>query len=374
MNQYIYRLLTPNVLEGVNTFQTVVITGPRQSGKTTLCRHLFPDYSYADLDDITLRTSVMENPVGFLDSLGDRAVIEEVHHVPELMTMIQERTAESPDRRYIPTDRGTYSVPRSLAGHAAVFSLLPLSLTEAEYILASQPVDDIIIAGMYPEIISGQSQPGTYYRKYYNTYVERDLRDHINKKNLLAFDRFIRLMAMRIGSEFNASALARETGVSSVTIKEWFGILTGTYIAFPLTPYHNGQSKPLTKMPKIYFHDTGLACFLLGIDNEEKLQTHQMRRALFENLAVTQLLKQRYNRGIDPMMYFYRDKTGLEIDAVAAEGDTLRIYEIVSGKTVRRGFSDRMKRARLTIAGISSATVIYEGESNPPVTLNIRDL
>lgn len=378
MTQYIYRTLTPNVLEANKHFPVVVITGSRQSGKTTLCRHLFQSYDYVNLDDITMRLSAMENPVGFLDSLGDNAIIEEIIYVPELMAIIKDKIAEHPARRYILTGRSDFSVSTAyrqlLAVGTAQFTLLPLSLVEAEYLVAAKSIDDIIVGGLFPLVAGGVSSQVGFYRNYYNTYVERDLRDHINTRNLLAFDKFMRLMAMRIGTEFNASALAREVGVSSVTIKEWFSILTGSYIAFPQMPYHAGKSKPQTKMPKIYFYDTGLLCFLLGIDSEEKLRCHPMRAQLFKNLAITALFKNRYNRGDDPSVYFYRDKSGLDIDAVVKEGDTLRLYEITPGQTIRRGFSDRMKKAKGSLSGVISTATIYEGESLPPVTLNIRDI
>lgn len=378
MTSYIYRTLTPNVLDGHKQFPVVLITGPRQSGKTTLCRHLYPDYGYANLDDISMRLSAMDNPVGFLDSLGDNAVIEEITYVPELMAIIKDKIAESQERRYILTARGKLSVsdvtPESHGGKSAQFTLLPLSLVEAEYLVAAKSIDDIIVGGLFPLVAGGESSQVRFYRNYYNTYVERDLRDHINTRNLLAFDKFMRLMAMRIGTEFNASALAREVGVSSVTIKEWFSILTGSYIAFPQMPFHAGKSRPQTKMPKIYFYDTGLVCFLLGIDSEEKLRSHPMRGPLFKNLAITELLKNRYNRGDDPSVYFYRDKSGLDIDAVVKEGDTLRLYEITPGQTIRRGFSDRMKKAKAALSGVISTATIYEGEGIPPVALNIRDI
>lgn len=378
MTQYIYRTLTPNVLEANKHFPVVVITGSRQSGKTTLCRHLFQSYDYVNLDDITMRLSAMENPVGFLDSLGDNAIIEEIIYVPELMAIIKDKIAEYPARRYILTGRSDFSVSTAyrqlLAVGTAQFTLLPLSLVEAEYLVAAKSIDDIIVGGLFPPVAGGKSSQVGFYRNYYNTYVERDLRDHINTRNLLAFDKFMRLMAMRIGTEFNASALAREVGVSSVTIKEWFSFLTGSYIAFPQMPYHAGKSKPQTKMPKIYFYDTGLVCFLLGIDSEEKLRSHPMRGPLFKNLAITELFKNRYNRGDDPSVYFYRDKSGLDIDAVVKEGDTLRLYEIIPGQTIRRGFSDRMKKAKVALPGVISTATIYEGESIPHVTLNIRDI
>ena len=378
MTSYLYRQLTPNVLEGNKQFPVVVIAGPRQSGKTVLCRHLFPDYDYADLDDISVRLSAMENPVGFLGSLGDRAIIEEIMYVPELLTIIKDKIAESPEYRYILTGRKNFPVSDAtswpVGGLSARFILLPLSLVEAEYLVAAKTIDEIIVGGLFPRLTDGDSTFRLFYRHYYNTYIERDLRDHINARNLLAFDKFIRLMAMRISMEFNASALAREVGVSSVTIKEWFSILTGSYIAFPLTPYHDDGAKAQTKMPRIYFYDTGLVCFLLGIDSEEKLRSHPMRGQLFENLAINELLKNRYNRGNESGVYFYRDKSGLEVDAVVEEGGALRLYEITPGHTIRRDFSERMKKAYGPLTGAISSTAIYEGESLPPVALNIRDI
>ena len=184
----------------------------------------------------------------------------------------------------------------------------------------------------------------------------------------------MRMLAARIGSEFNASGFAREVGVSSVTIKEWLSILMTSYIAFPLMPYYVNLSKQLTKMPKVYFYDTGLACFLLGIDSEDKLRTHHMRGPLFENLAVCELLKNRYNKGKEPRVYFYREKSGLEVDAVAEEGGTLHLYEIKTGETLRKDYLSNMNEIASALTTPVVCSVIYNGESVPPVCINIRDI
>lgn len=378
MDKYIDRLLAPIVLNAHKYFPVIVITGPRQSGKTWLCRHLFSDYKYVNLEDITLRAGAAQDPTGFLDSLGKTAIIDEVQNVPELLSMIQVRVDNDPENHYILTGSSNFSLLRtisqSLAGRAALFTLLPFSLKEIENIVADRNINKIILEGLYPRVIARNIPPNIYYRSYYNTYVERDLRDLLKVKNILAFDKFMRLLATRIGSEFNASALSRETGVSSVTIKEWLSILTTSYIAFPLQPYYSNISKQLTKMPKIYFYDTGLACFLLGIDSEDKLKSHQMRGALFENLAICELTKRDYNQGNDPRLFFYREKSGIEVDALTEYKGVLNMYEIKSGETLHADYLKNLKDVALKISDKTISHVIYNGENLPPLTINIRNI
>lgn len=378
MSEYINRLLSTRILEAHEYFPVIIVTGPRQAGKSTLCRHLFPDYSYVNLEDISLRTDAMRNPIGFLDALGDRAIIDEVQNVPEIMSMIQVRVDEYKERKYVLSGSSNFSLLRtksqSLAGRAAIFTLLPFSLLEPKGILDMQSTDLIITEGLYPRVIAQNAPYNLYYKSYYNTYVERDLRDLLKVKNLMAFDKFMRLLASRIGSEFNASALAREAEVSSVTIKEWLSILMTSYIAFPLMPYSVNLSKRLTKMPKIYFYDTGLACFLLGIESEDVLKSHQMRGPLFENLAICELLKRRYNDGKDPQLYFYREHSGLEVDVVAEEGGGLHLYEIKSGATLRSSYMENIMKAKEILPNVKATTVIYDSEGYPPLSVNIRDI
>ncbi len=378
MSEYIDRTLSSSILDAHKYFPVIIVTGPRQSGKSTLCRHLFSDYNYVNLEDITFRTEAMRNPVGFLDSLGKKVIIDEVQNVPEILSMIQVRVDEFKDRKYVLTGSSNFSLLRtksqSLAGRAAYFTLLPFSLLEARPNVDNQTTDNIITEGLYPRVIANGAPFNLYYRGYYNTYIERDLRYLLKVKNIMAFDKFMRLLSARIGSEFNASSLAREAEVSSVTIKEWLSILMTSYIAFPLMTYYKNLSKRLTKMPKIYFYDTGLACFLLGIDNEEILKSHQMRGPLFENLAICELLKNRYNHGKDPGLYFYREKSGLEVDVIAEEGGGLHLYEIKSGETIRPEYYDNINALKRSQNNISGSTIIYDGDSLPPVCLNIRDI
>lgn len=377
MSEYIDRLVAPSILEAHRYFPVIEVTGPRQSGKSTLCRHLFPNYTYTNLEDISIRTEAMRNPVGFLDSLGDKAIIDEVQNVPDILSMIQVRVDEYKNRKYIITGSSNFSLLRtksqSLAGRVAIFTLLPFSLIETKRIMADKSVDNVILDGLYPRVIAQDPPIELYYSGYYNTYVERDLRDLLQIKNLMVFDTFIRLLAARIGSEFNASAIAREAGVSSVTVKEWMSILMTSYIAFPLLPYYKNISKRLTKMPKIYFYDTGFACFLLGIKNAEMLKTHQMRGPLFENLAICELLKRKFNEGKDPRLFFYREKSGVEVDAVSEEGGGLHLYEIKSGKTIRHEAYDSINILKRTLSNVQSSTIIFDGETFGSA-INIRDI
>lgn len=378
MNKYISRNVAVAVVEAAKYFPVLVICGPRQSGKTSLSRHLYPDYKYVNLEDISTRAAATSDPTLFLDSLGDNAIIDEAQNVPELLSMIQVRVDANASRRYIVTGSSNFSllnsISQSLAGRAAIFNLLPFSLAEIKPLAAERTIDRIIVDGLYPGVIAKNTPASLFYRSYYNTYVERDLRDLLKVKNILSFDTFMRLLAARIGSEFNAASLAREVGVSSVTISEWMSILTTSYIAFPLRPYFSNESKQFTKMPKVYFYDTGLACFLLGIENAQQLANHHLRGALFENLAICELVKRNYNSGKECRINFYREKSGMEVDAIVADGSLWNLYEIKSTDTFRVELSTNMKEVAKKLNNIKNTTVIYNGESIPPITLNIRDI
>lgn len=378
MSEYIFREITPQILEAREYFQVIVVTGPRQSGKTRLCTEIFSDYKYVNLEDIGQRALATEDPIGFIDSLGGKAIIDEVQNVPDILSMIQVRIDANPEYSYILTGSCDFalmkSITQSLAGRAALFTLLPFSLKEAKNMVKDLSIDKIILKGLYPKVISGGVPYSIYYRNYYNTYVERDLRDLLKVKNLLVFDKFVRLLASRIGSEINASSLSREVGVSSVTIKEWLSLLFTSYIAFPLMPYFNNVSKQLVKMPKIYFYDTGLVCSLLGIDSDEKLSNHYMRGALFENLAVCELIKSKYNDGLKPNLYFYRDKGGLEVDVVDATNSDLHLYEIKANSTFKSNFTNNMKALSSEFSSVKECTVIYDGTTIGRTAINIKEI
>ena len=378
MNKYIPRLIAPEVQETHNYYPVIVITGPRQSGKSTLCKNLFPDYRYVNLEHITVRTAALSDPVGFIDALGSHVIIDEVQHAPELLSMIQVRVDENKNLRYILTGSSNFSllktISQSLAGRAALFTLLPFSFKEMESSELTKPIENLMWQGQYPGVIINGISPDIFYRNYYTTYIERDLRDLLNLKNLVAFDKFIRLLATRVGSEFNASAIAREVGVSSKTVSEWQSLLTTSYITYTLTPYYNNLAKRLTKMPKVYFYDTGLLCYLLSIETPEHLANHPLKGAVFENMAIGELMKLRLNQAKDPNLYFYREQSGREVDALSLTAEGTNLYEIKAGKALRPDFMENMKYLKQQLPDVAKTTVIFDGETLPPVAINIRDL
>lgn len=378
MRDYKRRILSSKIEEAHRYYPVIVVTGPRQSGKSTLCRHLFPDYKYINLENIATRAAALSDPVAFISGLGDHVIIDEAQHAPEIMSMIQVRVDENRDLRYILTGSSNFSllkgITQSLAGRAAIFTLLPFSFKEMNKSMLRQSIDRLLFQGQYPGVLIDNIPPDIFFRNYYTTYIERDLRDLLNLKNLVAFDRFMRLLAARVGSEFNASALSRDAGVTSKTISEWQSILETSYITYTLPPYFNNPSKRLTKMPKVYFYDTGLLCYLLSIETPKQLETHPQKGAVFENMAICELLKSRLNCGKDPNLYFYREKSGLEVDVMSETSEGRRLYEIKAGKILRPEFMDNMKYLKGNLEDVSGTTVIYDGEGIPPTCVNIRDI
>lgn len=374
---YIPRLLASGIREVQKYYPVTVVTGPRQSGKTSLCRNLFPDYKYLNLEDLTTRAIAEADPTRFIDSAGDTLVIDEVQNVPQLLSIIQVRVDEDKSRRYILTGSSNFSllhtVSQSLAGRAALFTLLPFSFPEMPKDILAADTDSLMFMGQYPGVIADGIPADIFYRNYYNTYVERDVRDLLRVSNLANFDKFVRLLAARAGSEFNASALAREVGVSSVTISGWLSLLRTAYIVYAVQPYHANISKRLTKMPKIYFYDTGLMCYLLGIEAPEQIEKYVGRGALFENLAMGELMKKRLNIGLDPNLSFYREHSGKEVDAIISSGG-LHLYEIKSGKTFKKEYVTNMEYLAGYLNDVKDTTVIYDGNSMPPALLNIRNI
>ena len=296
MNEnYIDRDITGVVLEAAKYFPVICIMGPRQSGKTTLIRHLFPDYVRYSLENLDVRNYAKNDPVAFLNQTEEGMVLDEVHRVPELLSYIQGIVDDHPHRRFILSGSSNFmlirSVSQSLAGRVGLFDLLPLSLHEISSMTDTKILDELLFNGLYPAICAEKNIARLYYPAYVRTYLDRDVRELINVKDLLQFNTFLRLCAGRIGSIFNASELAAEVGVSSHTIAAWLSVLEASYVVTLLHPYSANTTKRLVKSPKLYFCDTGLACYLLGIETPEQLARDKMRGHLFENLIVTEALK-----------------------------------------------------------------------------------
>lgn len=376
--EYIYRKITPAVERGAKYFPVVVITGPRQSGKSTLCRHIFDSYAKYNLEDIALRESIRLDPKAFLNSCGEKVVIDEAQHLPELLSYIQVMVDEHPEKRFVLTGSNNFalmeSITQSLPGRAVMFTLLPMSLSElGDYAL--KPTDELLLNGFYPSVITDQRPADLFYPNYYTGYIERDVRQIKNLTDIRMFQKFIRLVAGRTGCEMNASLLANETGVSSPTIKSWMSLLEASYIAFLLSPYYANINKRLTKTPKVYFYDTGLLCFLLGIEDIQQLARHPLRGAIFENLAVIELLKERLNNGKLPNLYFYRENSGREVDIIRTEKEGLDAFEVKSSQTFNKSFVSNLNYLKKIMGEKTKNTyVVYDGDYIPPNIINVRNL
>ncbi|MCM1142353.1 MAG: ATP-binding protein [Muribaculum sp.] len=375
---YIRRKITDKIAEAHAYFPVIMLTGPRQSGKTTLCRHLYPDYKFVNLELITMRRRAKDDPEGFIDSLGQKAIIDEAHNVPEILSVIQARVDENKDLRYILTGSSNFALIRdvgqSLAGRVAVFTLLPFSINELGREYLSNGTNYIEYHGFYPGVVADGQPIDLFYESYITTYIERDIRDLLKVSNLDKFDRFLRLCAGRVSGEFNASSLATEVGVSSTTIAEWLSILNASYITFTLSPYFKNIGKRLTKTPKLYFYDTGLMTHLLGIEAADQLNTHPLRGAIFENMVVAEMMKTAYNAARRPNYYFYRENSGREVDLVKDQSSTLDLYEIKAGSTYRKTFIENMQYLKeLMVDKICNSTLIYDGDTIAPAIYNFRD-
>lgn len=365
----INRTLEKKLLQLWEQFPVITLTGPRQSGKTTLVKHAFKGMDYVSLEDPDNREFAHEDPRGFLATYDKGAIIDEAQRAPELFSYIQ-TVIDNKNRPgiYILTGSQNFllseSISQTLSGRAAVLRLLPFSLAElAETSFEFASYTAALFKGFYPRIYDFGLDPLDWYPGYVQTYLERDVRLIKNITDLAVFQRFLRLCAARIGQVLNMSALALDCGISHNTVKEWLSLLETSYIIFLLKPHHQNFNKRLTKMPKLYFFDPGLACFLLGIENHGQLDTHYLRGGLFESMIVSEFFKYRLNHGREPNCYFWRDKTGHEIDCVLETGGNIIPVEIKSGETVKTSFFDGLKYwNKLSGQNPSQSVLIYGGE------------
>lgn len=370
MHQYMFdfieRDLAATLLDASQYFPVLCVTGPRQSGKSTLIKHIFNGYRRFTLEDWDVRSMAQNDPLGFLNQTNGGMIIDEVQRVPELLSYIQGIVDDRPERRFVLSGSSNFlllkTVSQSLAGRAGVFELLPMSLSEAKEAYAEKTLDEIIYNGCFPAVCAGKNVAKYLYPAYTKTYIDKDLRQLININNLSQFHTFLRLCAARIGSIFNASELAGEVGVASNTINAWVSVLEASYIIMRLQPWSENSRKRLTKSPKLYFCDTGLACHLLDIESPEQLSRDKMRGHLFENLIVMEALKQRYNKGKESNIFFFRDAKGNEIDLLIREAGELKAIEIKSSQTYAPSFEDVLKKTgSLLTTPVSKRAVVYAG-------------
>lgn len=337
------RSITEKLIELANKYPVITLLGPRQSGKSTLVKHVFQTMPYINLETPEAKLLAQTDPNGFFKQFPNGAVIDEIQNVPELLSYIQV-IVDSTNQNGMFILTGSHqlalhsAITQSLAGRTALLNLLPLSLSELKEAGFEYSLDRLIFTGGYPRIYANNLEPSQMLRDYYQTYVQRDVRNMINLKDLFLFEKFIKLCAGRIGQIFEASSLANEVGVSSHTINHWLSILEASFIIFRLQPYYENLGKRLIKSPKLYFTDTGLACYLLDIENPKHLAKSSFRGALFENLIISELMKHRNHQGKDHNLYFYRDHNKNEVDAIFKLANSLIPIEIKSAATFTKQF------------------------------------
>lgn len=364
---YIKREIEAEATDLASKYKILTITGPRQSGKTTLVRNLFGHLPYYSMESPDIRFSVQNDPRGFFQSNKSGAIIDEAQHVPEIFSYLQEIVDLSTEKcLFILTGSNHFllmnNISQSLAGRTGILRLLPLSVNELKNHGINLTADEYLYSGFYPGVYSNQLNPTKAYRMYHETYIEKDIRLLANLKDLSLFEKFIHLCAGRIGSLLNVSNLANETGVSSPTIQSWISLLEASFVIFLLPPYFENLNKRLVRMHKLYFYDPGIACYLLGIENLTQIARDPLRGALFENLVIAEALKSRYNRGLVPNIYFYRDSHHNEVDLILKRGSELFPVEIKSSQTFNNDFMKGINYfTKLVPDRVKNPQIVYDG-------------
>lgn len=363
----IRREITPVLRRLFEQYPVVTVTGPRQSGKTTLCRETFPKLPYVNLEALDQREFAERDPRGFLAQTGFNVILDEIQRVPSLLSYIQVLVdEEGGNGLFLLTGSQHFglsnAISQSLAGRTALLRLLPFSLPERLLARPGGSVDELLYSGFYPRVFDHDLEPRQAYADYFETYVERDLRQVAEIRNLSNFQRFVRLCAGRVGQLVNLSSLGADSGVSHVTARQWLTLLEASYIVCQLPPYHANIRKRLVRSPKFYFYDVGLACHLVGIEHAGQLATHPLRGALFENMVVVEALKHRFNRGRTMNLFFFRDSRGLECDLLYRTGNGMAAIEIKSGATINSDFFSALGRVVELVSDVSVRAVVHGGQ------------
>ena len=342
----IARQIAQPIQKLMTQFPIISVTGPRQSGKTTLLRGMFPEYRYVNFEDPDSRLYFEQDPRGFLREYDNKVVFDEAQRVPQLFSYLQVKVDEdkmmgqfvlSGSQNFLLLEK----ITQSLAGRVAIFRLLPFSHRELDAPdtgLKPADVETAIFLGGYPVLYDRKTRPADYFQSYLETYVERDVRNVLNIKDLNAFQLFLRLCAGRVGQPVNLQSLATEAGISTPTVKSWLSILEASYILFQLPPFFENFNKRLVKSHKLYFYDTGLLCHLLGITESTQIRQHYIRGSLFENMVIVELMKNRYNRNQRPDFYFWKDNHQVEVDLVSLEGLNTNLFEVKYSFTPKAEF------------------------------------
>ncbi|MFA6924552.1 MAG: ATP-binding protein [Bacteroidales bacterium] len=367
----ISRTIIKKIKELVKLYPVLTLTGPRQSGKTTLLKKMFPEYAYYSLEDPDTRMYAATDPRKFLSSGKKGMIIDEAQQMPELFSYIQGIVDDKgKEGMFILSGSHNFllleKITQSLAGRVAVLKLMPFSLRELAF--KKYPMQDYetyLFKGFYPRMYDKKISPADFYPYYLQTYIERDVRLIRNITDQSAFIRFIKLLAGRAGQLLNITSLSNDCGISQITCKEWLSILEASYIIYLLMPHHKNYNKRLVKMPKIYFHDTGLLCYLLGIKSTNQLSTHYAIGSLFENFIMNEFMKYSYHHGAEPAYYFWRDKMQKEIDLLIENGHVLIPVEIKSGKTFNYEYFKQVNYwNKLSGNNSENSYMVYGGNKN----------
>jgi predicted AAA+ superfamily ATPase len=340
----IKRTAEAKLIKLAKTFRSVAVVGPRQSGKTTLCRAVFPQKPYVSLENPDTLEFAVTDPRGFLSQYKKGAILDEIQRAPHLFSYLQQVLDETKKKGlFILTGSNNFllqkNITQTLSGRIAYLQLLPLSLQELKESKKIKPdYNWHILSGGYPEVIAKKINPSDWYASYISTYVERDVRQLKNVSNLSLFTKLLRLCAGRAGQILNLTSLANDCGIDQKTVAAWLSVLQSSYIIYLLKPYHSNFNKRVIKTPKLYFYDTGVACSLLGIGNAKQIAHHAAKGPLFENLIVSELLKERFNVGASDNLYYWRDKTGNEVDVLIDAAGKLTAVELKAGETISSDF------------------------------------
>jgi predicted AAA+ superfamily ATPase len=362
-----YRIIEKELKQSAKKFPVVTILGPRQSGKTTLVKQTFPEKPYINMESLHERELALSDPVSFLERYPEGAVIDEIQTVPNLLSYIQVRVDTSQRKgEFILTGSHQLllneAITQSLAGRAALLHLLPMSLEELEMAGIHKSLDVTLYEGCYPRVHADQLDPAKTYANYVRTYIERDIRSLLNVHNLTLFQKFMILCASRVGQILIKEGMANEVGISSKTIEHWLSILEACYIIYRLPPYFENFGKRAVKSPKIYFCDVGLAAYLLGIETVEQMARDPLRGNLFENLVVNELVKSRYNQGLDPRLYFFQVTGRNEVDLIYQKGHELIPIEIKSTRTFNSSQLTGIKNFAKIAERCANPYLIYSGD------------
>jgi len=365
----IKRDITKELFSQLKEYPVITVLGPRQAGKTTLVRELLADYDYVNLESPETRQFAIDDPKAFLKQYKNKVIFDEVQRTPHLLSYLQVIVDESKQNgQFVLTGSHQLelkaAITQSLAGRTGILNLLPLCISEMKKEgISFESAEKYIFNGFLPRIYDQKQRPHTAYANYYQTYVERDVRQLINLKDATLFEKFMKLLAGRVGQLINYQSLGNDVGVDNKTIKQWLSILEASFVVFKLPPYFENFGKRVIKSPKYYFTDTGLLSYLLDIEKPSQVSRDPLVGSLFENLVVIEALKTRFNKGQKSNLYFFRDSHGHEIDLLYKSGREFTGIEVKSSSTWNKSFKKELKRFSEKNIQLAKSYVVYSGEA-----------